>query len=103
MVTLIDDDQFSNATKTGLVLVDFFAEWCGPCRMLTPIMEELQNDLGAQIVILKMDIDKNPLTAEQFEVTSIPTLILFYNGEVAKKVVGLKDKDFLTAMISQYL
>lgn len=102
MVKILNDDNFTPNVEKGLVLVDFFAEWCGPCRMLTPIIEELANEISG-VSIFKVNIDESPETAQKYEVSSIPTLILLKDGKEVKKVVGLKDKDFLLAMLQEYL
>ncbi len=102
MVKILNDDNFASNVEKGLVLVDFFAEWCGPCRMLTPIIEELANEISG-VSIFKVNIDESPETAQKYEVSSIPTLVLLKDGKEAKKTVGLKDKDFLLAMIQEHL
>lgn len=81
------------------VLVDFWAEWCGPCRMLTPVIEELAGDFDGKARIGKLDVDSNREVATQFGIMSIPTVIILKNGEVAKKFVGLASKDDIAAAI----
>ncbi|MFT3825981.1 MAG: thioredoxin [Chitinophagaceae bacterium] len=71
------------------VLVDFFAEWCGPCKMMPPVLKELKQAMGDSITILKVDVDKNPHTAQQFGVQSIPTLIVFQKGQVKWRQAGV--------------
>lgn len=102
MVKILNDDNFASNVEKDLVLVDFFAEWCGPCRMLTPIIEELANEISS-VSIFKVNIDESPETAQKYEVSSIPTLVLLKDGKEVKKVVGLKDKDFLLAMLQEHL
>jgi len=97
----LDDETFENGIAQGIVLVDFYAEWCGPCRMLTPIVEELAQEMSGKAVVAKVDTDQAVNVAAKYEVTSIPTLILFKDGSVFKKVVGLKDLDALRQMISE--
>ena len=95
------DDTFeSEVIKSDLpVLVDFWAEWCQPCRMLTPIIEELANEYTGKIKVGKLDTDANREVSIKYGVTAIPTIILFKGGEVAKKFVGLTPKDqFATAL-----
>lgn len=75
------------------VLVDFWATWCGPCRMLAPIIEEIANEYEGKAKVCKVNVDEQPALAAKYGIMSIPTLILFKNGEVAEKTVGLKTKD----------
>ncbi len=83
------------------VLVDFFAEWCGPCKMLSPIIDDIAEQMKSKIKIGKIDIDESPDLASKFSVMTVPTLILFKNGEVVEKSVGVKSKDAIIEMISK--
>jgi thioredoxin len=85
------------------VLVDFWAPWCGPCRMVAPVVEEIAEERGDQLKVVKLNIDENQNTAVQFNVLSIPTLIVFRNGEVAKTVVGAYPKRKLEAELEPVL
>lgn len=89
------DATFKQEVENGLVLVDFWAPWCGPCKMIGPILEELEQEIGAQVKIMKLDVDENPETAAQFGVMSIPTLIMFKDGQKVDQVVGFKPKEEL--------
>jgi thioredoxin 1 len=85
------------------VLVDFWAEWCGPCKMIAPILEELAVEQADQFAVAKLDVDANVATATQYSVMSIPTLLLFKNGEVVARLVGAKPKGALLQEISANL
>jgi thioredoxin 1 len=84
------------------VIVDFWAEWCGPCRMIAPILEEVAADHD-EIVVAKLNVDENPSTAAQYGVTSIPTMNVFSGGKVVKQIIGAKPKAALLADLSDYL
>ena len=103
MAREITDATFDSETKEGLVLVDFWATWCGPCKMIAPVLEELAGDYDGKANILKLDVDENPSTAAKFEVMSIPTLILFKDGEPVDKVVGFQPKENLAEVIEKHL
>jgi thioredoxin 1 len=85
------------------VLVDFWAEWCGPCRMLTPIVEELSNDFGDKVTIAKVDVDANQEFAAKYGVRNIPTVLMFKGGEVADKQVGVAPKNVYTDKLNSLL
>ncbi len=99
----LDDSNFDSGVSKGIVLVDFYADWCGPCRMLTPIIEELAKEMAGKITVVKVDTDQSVKVAAQHEVTSIPTLILFKEGKIVKRVVGLKDLESLRRMVTEIL
>jgi thioredoxin 1 len=83
----------------GPVLVDFWAPWCGPCKMIAPILEELAEEYGDKLKVCKLDVDANPATAPKYNIKGIPTLIIFKNGEAAAKKVGAVSKSQLAAFI----
>ncbi len=95
----VDEKSFAQSISKGLVLVDFFAEWCGPCRMQTPILETLADEMGDKLTVIKLDVDEAQSVASQYDITSIPTLILFQDGKVKERIVGLKDLKSLKALI----
>jgi thioredoxin 1 len=95
----LNDDNFQEETAQGVTLVDFFADWCGPCRMMEPIIHELANEMEGKAKVAKLDIEAAQRTTASLQVTSIPTLILFKDGKEVNRVVGLKDKDSLKNLI----
>jgi thioredoxin 1 len=82
------------------VLVDFFADWCGPCKIQGPIVEELATDMGDKAVVGKLDVDANPETAQKYGVLSIPTIIIFKDGKEVEKIVGVQQKDALAEKLN---
>ncbi|RFU65932.1 thioredoxin [Peribacillus glennii] len=96
------DQTFNTETGDGLVLADFWAPWCGPCKMIAPVLEELDSEMSDKLKIVKIDVDENQETAGKFGVMSIPTLLLFKNGEVVDKVVGFQPKEALAELVSKH-
>ena len=96
-----DADFNSEVLKaSGAVVVDFWAEWCGPCRMIGPALEELSGALDGKVKIVKLNVDENPATAQKYGVMSIPTLMIFKNGELASRQVGAAPKQKLEQWIT---
>jgi thioredoxin 1 len=95
------DEEVKGATEP--VLVDFWAEWCGPCKMIAPILEEIASEQSGKLRIGKLNVDDNPDIARRFEVMAIPTLILFKDGEPAKRIVGAKGKNQLLEEVREFL
>ena len=85
------------------VLVDFWAPWCPPCRMLSPVIEQLHNEFEGKAVVAKVDIDNNQQVALEYGIRSIPTLLIFKNGEVVDKIVGLSPKEVIVEKLSAHL
>ena len=90
----VTDDSFAQDVLAASqpVLVDFWATWCAPCRMVAPVLEEIATEKASELTVAKIDIDANPATARDFQVVSIPTMILFKGGEPVKRIVGAKSK-----------
>lgn len=84
------------------VLVDFFAEWCGPCKMMAPVLKQAKDSLGDAVTVLKVDIDKNRSVAEQFQIQGVPTLMLFKNGQVKWRQSGVVPAQTLVQVVKQY-
>ena len=98
------DISFRKELETSTpVLVDFWAEWCAPCRMTAPVLEDLARDKAGQIKVLKINVDQNPTTAGQYNVRSIPTLMLFKNGRLVETLVGAMSKDVLLERLGSHL
>ncbi len=103
MATAATKENFNETVGKGVALVDFWAPWCGPCKMQLPIVEELAQEMGDQATIAKVNVDEEPELASQFGVMSIPTLILFKDGQPVDKLVGLQSKETLKARIQKLL
>jgi thioredoxin 1 len=95
MVEYANKDNFSDLIREGLVLVDFYADWCGPCKMLGPVLDNLAEELKGKVKIVKVNVDELSEIAQEYGVMSIPTLILFENGTMTKQNIGFLSKDML--------
>ena len=96
------DNDFAQNIEEGVVLVDFWAPWCGPCKMIAPVLEELDGEIEGKANIVKVDVDENQGTASKYGIMSIPTLLLFKDGEMVDKVVGFQPKEALAQLIEKH-
>ncbi len=96
----LNESNFEAETANGVVLVDFWAQWCGPCKMLTPVLDQLAAEIGDKAVIAKVDVDEGQKLAAKFGVRSIPAIFIFKDGKVARQFVGLQDKKTLLDAIN---
>lgn len=103
MTKVLTDAQFNQETAEGLTLVDFWAPWCGPCRMQSPVIDELSEELAGQVDFYKMNVDEEQETAREFGIMSIPTLLIKKDGEVVEKLVGFHDKNRLNEILSRHM
>lgn len=102
-LVLLNDKNFSKQIDRGIVLVDFWAPWCGPCKMIAPVVSELAEQFEGKARIGKLNVDENKVTAAEYGVRSIPTLILFKDGEPVKQFVGVKPKSAFAKAIEAHL
>ena len=100
----ITSSNFEETIKgSDVVLVDFWATWCGPCKMIAPIIDEIANEFHGRAVVGKVNVDENATLAEQFGIMSIPTMIIFKNGEIAEKMVGPRTKAQIEAALTKQM
>jgi len=102
-LNLEDATFFQTINKFPIMLVDFWAPWCGPCRMMSPIIDQIGKDYLGKLVIGKINIDENPLIARQFSISSIPTLMLFKRGKEVNKIIGSVSKNKIDEMVKMHL
>jgi len=102
-VKTFTDNNFDNETSNGVVLVDFWAEWCGPCRRLAPTVDALAADYDGRATVAKMNVDENPDVPSRYAIRGIPTLLLFKDGQLAETIVGLHSKEDIAATIERHL
>jgi thioredoxin 1 len=103
MITATDAEFKDLINGDKPVLVDFWAEWCGPCRMVGPIVEEIASEYSDKLAVAKLNVDENPQVSREYEVMSIPTLIVYQGGEVKKRIVGARPKAMLVQELSDFI
>lgn len=105
MPSILNNSQFYNKIRKSekLVVMDFFATWCGPCKMLTPIFESLSNEMSDKVYFAKVDIDRSVEIAEEYKIVSIPTMIIFKNGKEVQRIVGFVPKEQIKSKIKAHL
>ncbi|MCA1023737.1 MULTISPECIES: thioredoxin [Halobacillus] len=96
------DETFAQETSSGLVIADLGAPWCGPCKMIAPVLEEIDEEQGDQMNIVKVDIDENMETAQKYGVMSVPTLLFFKDGELVDQAVGFKPKEEIVSIAEKH-
>lgn len=103
MTVKLTDANFNEEVKSGVTLVDFWAPWCGPCRMVAPVLEEVAEKYQGKAKIGKLNVDENQATAGEFGIMSIPTMLVFKDGEPVDKIVGAVPKDAIEEKLNQYV
>ena len=103
MVKIVDTNSFDESVKEGVVLVDFYADWCGPCKMLAPVLEELAEDLEGKATVIKVNVDTENALAAKYQVQSIPSLKVFKDGKVVGETMGFQPKQKLAELVEKAL
>ena len=100
---IVNKDEFNAVVEKGVVMVDFCATWCGPCKMLSPVLEDVANDMAGKAEIVKVDIDQSADLASQFGIMAVPTMLIFKDGQVVKKLQGFMPKPQLENALNEVL
>jgi thioredoxin 1 len=104
MAKIVSSSEFKKQVldSNEVVMVDFFAEWCGPCKMLAPALEELSVEMAGKAKVLKVDVDRSPDLARQYEISGVPTVMIFKNGKAVEKMVGFQPKQAMKSKLERY-
>ena len=102
-IIILNDSNYSEVIASGVVVVDFYADWCGPCKMMAPVLDEAKDEYGDKVVFAKINVDENKATAIDNKIMSIPTLLFFRDGQIADRVSGVLDKATLYGKIDALL
>ncbi len=102
-VLKLDENNFDSEIKSGVVLVDFWAEWCGPCQMMLPILSDFAEEMWDKMKVWKVNVDENPALAQKFRVMSIPTIVVLKDWEMVEQLVWVQQKEVLVDVCSKYL
>lgn len=100
---IVGNDEFKNEIESGITVVDFFATWCGPCKMLAPVLEGLASEMEGKAKFIKVDIDQSLELANQFQISSVPTMVIFKNGEKINQLVGFLPKEKIQEVINSVI
>ena len=103
MAKIVGSNEFNNEVKDGVVIVDFFADWCGPCKMLAPIFEEVGNEMEGKAKFIKVNVDEARDIADKFRISTIPTMIVLKNGDKKEVSVGFMPKEKIKEMVEKHL
>lgn len=100
---IVGNDEFKSEIESGVTVVDFFATWCGPCKMLAPVLEGLANEMEGKAKFIKVDIDQSLELANQFQISSVPTMMIFKNGEKVNQLIGFLPKEKIQEVINSVI
>ena len=103
MAEILNNNNFDSEVENGVVVVDFFATWCGPCKMLAPVFEELSNEMNESAKFVKVDIDQNMEIARKFMVSTVPTMMIFKDGKQVDTMVGFMPKDVIKSKVEAHI
>ncbi|MDO5518605.1 MAG: thioredoxin [Clostridium sp.] len=103
MVKVVNENEFANEISEGVVVVDFFATWCNPCKMLSPIIDGLADEMEGKVKFIKVDVDEASKVADEFDITNIPAVVIFKNGQKQDMIVGFSPRESLSEKIENYI